>query len=125
MSRRGRAALVTIALVAFALRVWWAGAFAASPPWLDPDGYSGMSRLLVDSLGWHWTRRAVQFAEFKGVERTPLKMRIQDRGAARLQLRAQNVDAIVDAMKAAGLKVASQGGTAVPIPWDRPLRLPA
>jgi catechol 2,3-dioxygenase-like lactoylglutathione lyase family enzyme len=58
----------------------------------------------------------IEFVEFKGVDRTPLKMRIQDRGAARLQLRAQNVDAVVDAMKAAGLTVVSQGGTAVPIP---------
>jgi catechol 2,3-dioxygenase-like lactoylglutathione lyase family enzyme len=58
----------------------------------------------------------IEFVEFKGVERTPLRMRIQDRGAARLQLRAQNVDAMVDAMKAAGLTVVSQGGTAVPIP---------
>jgi catechol 2,3-dioxygenase-like lactoylglutathione lyase family enzyme len=58
----------------------------------------------------------IEFVEFKGVERAPLRMRIQDRGAARLQLRAQNVDAMVDAMKAAGLKVVSQGGTAVPIP---------
>jgi catechol 2,3-dioxygenase-like lactoylglutathione lyase family enzyme len=58
----------------------------------------------------------IEFAEFKGVDRTPLKMRIQDRGAARLQLRAQNVDAVVEAMKSAGLTVVSQGGTAVPIP---------
>jgi catechol 2,3-dioxygenase-like lactoylglutathione lyase family enzyme len=41
---------------------------------------------------------------------------IQDRGAARLQLRVQNVDAIVAAMKSAGLQVHSEGGTAVPIP---------
>ena len=39
-----------------------------------------------------------------------------DRGAARLQLRAQNVDAVVDAMKRAGLTIVSHGGTAVPIP---------
>jgi catechol 2,3-dioxygenase-like lactoylglutathione lyase family enzyme len=58
----------------------------------------------------------IEFVEFKGVERTPLKMRIQDRGAARLQLRAQNLDAMVDVMKSAGLTVVSQGGTAVPIP---------
>ena len=58
----------------------------------------------------------IEFVEFKGVKRTPLKMRIQDRGAARLQLRAQNVDAVVEAMKNAGLTVVSQGGTAVPIP---------
>ena len=58
----------------------------------------------------------IEFVEFKGVERTPLKMRIQDRGAARLQLRAQNLDAMIDTMKSAGLTVMSQGGAAVPIP---------
>jgi catechol 2,3-dioxygenase-like lactoylglutathione lyase family enzyme len=58
----------------------------------------------------------IEFVEFTGVERAPLRMRIQDRGAARLQLRAQNVDALVAAMKGAGLTVVSQGGGAVPIP---------
>jgi predicted enzyme related to lactoylglutathione lyase len=58
----------------------------------------------------------IEFVEFKGVDRTPLHMRIQDRGAARLQLRVQNVDAIVAAMKTAGMKVVSEGGVAVPIP---------
>ena len=60
----------------------------------------------------------IEFVEYKGVDRTPLKMRIQDRGAARLQLRAQNVDALVVAMKQAGLTVVSDGGVAVPIPPD-------
>jgi catechol 2,3-dioxygenase-like lactoylglutathione lyase family enzyme len=58
----------------------------------------------------------IEFVEFKGVDRTPLRMRIQDRGAARLQLRAQNLDAMVARMKSAGLKVVSVGGVAVPIP---------
>ena len=59
---------------------------------------------------------AIEFLEFKGVAKTPLQMNIQDRGAARLQLRADNVDALVDTMKAAGLTVVSDGGVAVPIP---------
>jgi catechol 2,3-dioxygenase-like lactoylglutathione lyase family enzyme len=58
----------------------------------------------------------IEFVEFKGVDRTPLRMRIQDRGAARLQLRAQNVDALVTALKSAGLSVVSEGAVAVPIP---------
>jgi catechol 2,3-dioxygenase-like lactoylglutathione lyase family enzyme len=58
----------------------------------------------------------IEFVEFRGVERSPLRMRIQDRGAARLQLRVQNADAIVPVMKAAGMKVVSEGGVAVPIP---------
>jgi catechol 2,3-dioxygenase-like lactoylglutathione lyase family enzyme len=58
----------------------------------------------------------IELVEYKGVDREPHRMRIQDRGAARLQLRAQNVDALVDAMKRGGLTVVSEGGTAVPIP---------
>ncbi len=58
----------------------------------------------------------IEFVEFKGVDRTPLRMRIQDRGAARLQLRVQDCDAIVAVVKAAGLRVMSEGGIAQPIP---------
>jgi catechol 2,3-dioxygenase-like lactoylglutathione lyase family enzyme len=58
----------------------------------------------------------IEFVEFKGVDRTPLRMRIQDRGAARLQLRAQNIDKVVAELKNAGLKIVSEGGVAVPIP---------
>jgi catechol 2,3-dioxygenase-like lactoylglutathione lyase family enzyme len=58
----------------------------------------------------------LEFVEFKGVDRTPLRMRIQDRGAARLQLRTQGIDEVVKAVKSAGLSVVSQGGSAVPIP---------
>ena len=42
---------------------------------------------------------SIEFVEYKGVDRAPLRMRIQDRGAARLQVRAQNVDALVAALK--------------------------
>jgi hypothetical protein len=45
-----------------------------------------------------------------------MRARIQDRGAARLQLRVQNIDAMVAAMKSAGMTVVSQGGGPVPIP---------
>jgi catechol 2,3-dioxygenase-like lactoylglutathione lyase family enzyme len=58
----------------------------------------------------------LEFVEYRGVDRKPLRMKIQDRGAARLQLRAQNIDAMVEAVKSAGLAVVSVGGVAVPIP---------
>jgi len=58
----------------------------------------------------------IEFVEFRGVERTPLRMRIQDRGAARLQLRVEDVDEAVKAVKAAGLNVMSVDGVAQPIP---------
>ena len=58
----------------------------------------------------------IELVEFKGVDRTPLHMKIQDRGAARLQLRVQDTDTIVAVMKAAGLKVMSTDGAVQPIP---------
>ncbi len=58
----------------------------------------------------------IEFVEFRGVDRKPLHMRIQDRGAARLQLRVQDTDAVVAAVKAAGLRVLSEDGIAQPIP---------
>ena len=58
----------------------------------------------------------LEFVEYRGVDRRPLAMKIQDRGAARLQLRAQNIDAMVTSVKQAGLSVLSEGAVAVPIP---------
>ncbi len=58
----------------------------------------------------------IEFVEYRGVDRKPLDMRIQDRGAARLQLRADHIETLVSAMRDAGLHVVSQGGFAVPIP---------
>jgi catechol 2,3-dioxygenase-like lactoylglutathione lyase family enzyme len=58
----------------------------------------------------------LEFVEFKGVDRKPLRMRIQDRGATRLQLRTEGIDEVVKNVKSAGLSVVSQGGGAVPIP---------
>jgi catechol 2,3-dioxygenase-like lactoylglutathione lyase family enzyme len=58
----------------------------------------------------------LEFIEFKNVDRRPLTMKIQDRGAARLQLRAENIGAVVEAARRAGLTIATQGGKATPIP---------
>ncbi len=59
---------------------------------------------------------AIDFVEFKDVDRAPLHMQIQDRGAARLQVRVRNIDALVDAVRAAGLTIVTDGGGSVPIP---------
>lgn len=59
---------------------------------------------------------AFEFVEYRGVDRKVNAMNIQDRGAARLQVRAENLDELVGAMKGAGLKVRSEGGVATPLP---------
>lgn len=58
----------------------------------------------------------IEFVEYKGVDRKPLNMKIQDRGAARLQLRVQDTDVVVAAVKAAGARVMSTAGIAQPMP---------
>jgi len=58
----------------------------------------------------------IEFVEFRGVDRTPLKMKIQDRGATRIQLRTQGIDTLVEDAKRAGLTIATVGGAATPIP---------
>jgi predicted enzyme related to lactoylglutathione lyase len=62
------------------------------------------------------TSLPLELVQYGGVERESHSMRIQDRGAARMQVRADDVEALVAKMKAAGLHVASKGGGAVPIP---------
>ena len=57
-----------------------------------------------------------EFVEYAGVDRQPLTMRVQDRGAARIQIRAENIDELIVKMKEAGLQVHSEGGVATPIP---------
>ncbi len=56
------------------------------------------------------------FVEYKGVDRTPLKMRIQDHGATRIQFNTQNIDAMTANAKAAGLNIVTIGGGPQPIP---------
>ena len=58
----------------------------------------------------------IEFVEFKGVDRKPLQLKIQDRGAARLQLRVTDTDVVAAAVKAAGGKIMSTDGKAQPIP---------
>jgi len=90
-------------------------AFTADAPMRDLTGLSGaeVRRSRVQPPG---SALWIELVEFKRVDRTPLRMRIQDRGAARLQLRVQDADAVVSAVKAAGLRVMSEGGVAQPIP---------
>jgi catechol 2,3-dioxygenase-like lactoylglutathione lyase family enzyme len=58
----------------------------------------------------------MEFVEYRGVDRKPLSMNIQDRGAARIQLRTHGIDALVEEARKAGLTIVTEGGKAVPIP---------
>jgi len=62
------------------------------------------------------TSLPLELVQYGGVERKAHTMRIQDRGAARMQVRADDVGMLVDKMKGAGLRVVSVGGGPVPIP---------
>jgi len=52
----------------------------------------------------------IEFVEIKGVERSAIRPRIQDPGAARLQIRVKDLDSTIGKLKASGSTVMSAGG---------------
>jgi catechol 2,3-dioxygenase-like lactoylglutathione lyase family enzyme len=58
---------------------------------------------------------AFTLIEFKNIERTPLRGRVQDPGTAILQLRVRDVAALTARLKAAGVPVVTTGGAPVEI----------
>jgi predicted enzyme related to lactoylglutathione lyase len=52
----------------------------------------------------------MEFIEIKGVDRSPVRPRIQDPGATRLQIRVKDLDATVTKLKTSGSSVVSAGG---------------
>jgi len=59
------------------------------------------------------TTTRLTLIEFKGIDRKPLATRVQDPGAALLQLKVRDVDAAVNRLKAGGATVVSTGGEPV------------
>jgi catechol 2,3-dioxygenase-like lactoylglutathione lyase family enzyme len=57
----------------------------------------------------------IELLEFKGVDRKPLRTRLQDPGSTRLQVRVLDIDAVINKLKANGATVMSTGGTRVPL----------
>jgi len=52
----------------------------------------------------------MEFVEIKGVDRSPIRPRIQDPGATRLQIRVKDLDATIGKLKTSGSTVVSAGG---------------
>ena len=52
----------------------------------------------------------MEFVEIKGADRTPIRPRIQDPGATRLQIRVKDLDSTIGKLKASGSSVVSAGG---------------
>ena len=52
----------------------------------------------------------MEFVEIKGTDRSPIRPRIQDPGATRLQIRVKDLDATIGKLKASGSTVVSAGG---------------
>src|SRR5262245_47045820 len=55
----------------------------------------------------------MEFVEIKGVDRSPIRPRIQDPGASRLQIRVKDLDLTIAKLKTSGSAVVSAGGVPV------------
>jgi catechol 2,3-dioxygenase-like lactoylglutathione lyase family enzyme len=57
-----------------------------------------------------------ELLEFKGLQGTPLRSRIQDPGSARIQLRVRQIDAVLGLVTATGSRVITTSDKPVPLP---------
>jgi predicted enzyme related to lactoylglutathione lyase len=78
-------------------------------PLLDLMGLKG-AQLRLTNAQIPGSPLRVEFIELKDVSGTPIRPRLQDPGAARLQLRLRDLDATMAKLKAAGSAVVSTGG---------------
>ena len=73
------------------------------------------------------TGQQFELVEFKGVERTPLRTRLQDPGSVRLQVMVRGLDEVAAAITKAGGAIVSDGGVRAPLPpnlWGLTVRMP-
>jgi len=84
------------------------------------SGGSGRPRLRLGSTTLPGTNVTLEFLEVTGVDRSPLNARIQDPGAARIQLTVSNLETTLQTLRAAGPStVASAGGRIITHPRYR------
>ena len=81
---------------------------------------SGSARLRLGTTILPGTNMTFEFLEVTGVTRSPLDARIQDPGAARIQLTVANLDTALQTLRAAGPStVVSTGGRIITQPRYR------
>jgi catechol 2,3-dioxygenase-like lactoylglutathione lyase family enzyme len=78
-------------------------------PLLDLMGLKG-SQVRLTTAQVPGSALRMEFVEIKGADRSPIRPRIQDPGATRLQIRVKDLDATIGKLKAAGSTVVSAGG---------------
>src|SRR5712691_8767094 len=78
---------------------------------LKQDGQYRVANMDVPATGLR-----VEFIDFKGVDRKPVRGNIQDPGSTRMQVQVRDVDAAIAALKASGGTVVSTGGNTVDLP---------
>jgi predicted enzyme related to lactoylglutathione lyase/catechol 2,3-dioxygenase-like lactoylglutathione lyase family enzyme len=78
-------------------------------PLLDLMGLKG-SQIRLTTAQVPGSALRMEFVEIKGVERSPVRPRIQDPGATRLQIRVKDLDATISKLKTSGSTVVSAGG---------------
>jgi predicted enzyme related to lactoylglutathione lyase len=77
---------------------------------LDLMGLKNIAQLRLTTVMLPGSALRFEMIELKGGSPTPVKPRLQDPGATRLQLRVKDLDAAIARLKAAGSTVVSTGG---------------
>ena len=89
------------------------GTFSTEATNLRLMGISGAQFRVTKAAVPAVPQQILEFIEFKGIDRTPLRTRIQDPGSSRIQLRVGDMTAAINGFKAAGGTVISTHGQPV------------
>lgn len=89
------------------------GTFSAEAARLRLMGISGAQFRVTTAAVPGVPQQVLEFIEFKGTDRSPLRTRIQDPGSSRIQLRVGDMTAAINGFKAAGGTVISTNGQPV------------
>jgi catechol 2,3-dioxygenase-like lactoylglutathione lyase family enzyme len=88
-----------------------AGSFG-DHPLLDVMGLHGAEMRLTNAQIPGSALR-LEFAEIRGVDRTPVQARLQDPGAVRFTLRVRDIEAAMRRLEGTGVSVVTDGGAPV------------
>jgi catechol 2,3-dioxygenase-like lactoylglutathione lyase family enzyme len=89
------------------------GSFSSEPTRLRLMGIAGAQFRITTTTVPGVPEQILEFIEFKGIDRSPLRTRIQDPGSSRIQLRVRDLAAAITAFKAVGGTVTSTHGQPV------------
>jgi hypothetical protein len=90
--------------------------YTSNPTTMRMFGLPAEAQYRVANMTVPTSSLTLEFIEFKGIDRKPVRSNIQDPGSTRIQLQVRDVESAIARLKAAGGAVISTGRSTVDLP---------